>query len=71
MNLKSFDKLVKRDFENGAVINEIRQTFKNYEESLRLIHNCLLNQKPIGLIERNVKFWQQVEEFLEDKLRGI
>jgi hypothetical protein len=67
MNLKSFDKLTKRDFEDGAVINEIRQTFKDYEESLRLLHNCLLI-KPVNL---NVKFWDEVEEFLNKKLEEI
>ncbi|HDZ25753.1 hypothetical protein LCGC14_1353240 [marine sediment metagenome] len=69
MNLKAFDKFVKRDCpEWGALADEIRKTFVNYEESLRLLHNCLLNQKPIGL---DVKFWEEVENFLNEKLEEI
>lgn len=32
MELKSFDKLGKRDFENGAVLDEIREIFKERDE---------------------------------------
>lgn len=67
MNLKSFDKLTKRDFKNGAVIDEIRQTFKNYEESLRVIHNCLLYRE----VDSSLLFWPKVEEFLNTKLKEI
>ena len=69
MNLKAFDKFVKRDCpEWGALADEIRKTFVNYEEALRLLHSCLLTQKPIGL---NVEFWDKVEKFLERKLKNV
>jgi len=32
MTLKEFDTLKRRDFDNGAVLNEIRETIKAYEE---------------------------------------
>ena len=32
MNLKKFDKLEKRDFENGAIIDDIRKVFIALEE---------------------------------------
>ena len=65
MNLKEFDKLTKRDFENGAVIDEIRQTFKNYEETLRMRHNCLLLNK--DLVDSSLIFWTKVGDFLNTK----
>ena len=43
MNLKSFDKLKLRDFENGAVINEIRNVFIALEEHAK--YNPLKNDR--------------------------
>ena len=34
MKLKDFDELCKRDFDNGAVLDEIRQVFKEHDELL-------------------------------------
>ncbi|KKM87128.1 hypothetical protein LCGC14_1272160 [marine sediment metagenome] len=71
MNLKEFNSMVREDTVNNVLplrsftVDEIGRTFKNYEESLRLLHNCLLTQKP------NVKFWGEVENFLSTKLEEI
>ena len=68
MNLKEFDAM-KKGFEDGDIveipIDEIRQTFKSYEESLRLLHNCLLDPGT------NAKFWREVTVFLNEKLEEI
>ena len=37
MNVKEFDKLAKRDFENGAILDEIRIAIKNNERGQELI----------------------------------
>lgn len=39
MNLKEFDKLKGRDLLNGAVLNEIRQVFKEHAQ-LQVRVNC-------------------------------
>jgi len=38
MDVKTFDRLGKRDFENGATLDEIRQTLKRVEESEFKVH---------------------------------
>jgi hypothetical protein len=37
MKLKDFDELVRRDFDNAAVTNAIRQVFKERDELLKVV----------------------------------
>jgi hypothetical protein len=49
MNLKQFDKLTPRDFENGAVINDIRKVFMAIEIIAK--HNRIKNDLEAYLYE--------------------
>ncbi len=61
MNLKAFDKLTKRDFENGTVLDEIRQVFKDHERAIILLSRVMGESS-------NIIFWAEVEEFLRMNL---
>jgi hypothetical protein len=43
MIVKEFDKLIKRDFQNGAVLDEIRKSLKELEKLKK--ENILLHDK--------------------------
>ncbi len=58
MNLKEFDKLTKRDFENRAIMEEIRRIFKDHERAIILLSRVVGEGS-------NIAFWAEVDEFLK------
>ena len=49
MNIKQFDKLTHRDFENGAVLGEIRETIKVQAELLAALKYVTKELEASGL----------------------
>ncbi len=62
MEVDEFDKLTKEDFDNEAVKEEIRNTIRDYDNVLRLLHNCLLT------VRTNTSFWDDVDLFLDKRI---
>jgi len=49
MDLSDFDRLTRKDFENGAVLDEIRSVFKEREDMAEILHESLAVLKGLVL----------------------